>query len=44
MIANWGENYQMRELFAGVVLIAVVAICFNEAVRAVESRVSTWRT
>src|SRR4249920_3655241 len=21
MIANWGENYQMRELFAGVVLI-----------------------
>jgi NitT/TauT family transport system permease protein len=44
MIANWGENYQMRELFAGVILIAVVAICFNEAVRAVESRVSTWRT
>jgi len=44
LIANWGENYQMPELFAGVILLAVIAICFNETVRALEARVSTWRT
>jgi NitT/TauT family transport system permease protein len=44
LIANWGENFQMRQLFAGVILLAVVAILFNEAVRALESRCSTWRT
>src|SRR3982750_601072 len=44
LIANWGENFQMPELFAGVIMLAVVAICFNEAVRALEARVSKWRT
>jgi len=44
LIANWGENYQMPELFAGVILLSVIAICFNETVRALEARVSTWRT
>ena len=44
LIANWGENYQMPELFAGVVLLAAVAIAFNEAVRYWEGRLSTWRT
>ncbi|WP_421998359.1 ABC transporter permease [Reyranella sp.] len=44
LIANWGENYQMPELFAGVILLAAVAIAFNEAVRHVEVRVSKWRT
>jgi NitT/TauT family transport system permease protein len=34
----------MPELFAGVILLAVIAICFNETVRALEARVSTWRT
>jgi len=27
-----------------VILLAVVAICFNETVRLLEARVSTWRT
>ena len=44
LIANWGENFQMPQLFAGVIVLAVVAILFNEAVRALETRCSTWRT
>jgi NitT/TauT family transport system permease protein len=43
-IANWGENFQMPQLFAGVVILAVVAILFNETVRFVEVRCSKWRT
>jgi NitT/TauT family transport system permease protein len=44
LISNWGENFQMPELFAGVIMLAVVAICFNEAVRLLEVRFSRWRT
>jgi NitT/TauT family transport system permease protein len=44
LIANWGENFQMPQLFAGVIVLATVAILFNEAVRALEARCSTWRT
>ena len=44
LIASWGENFQMPQLFAGVILLAVVAIIFNEAVRWLEARCSTWRT
>ena len=44
LISNWGENFQMPQLFAGVILLAVVAIAFNETVRWLEARCSTWRT
>jgi NitT/TauT family transport system permease protein len=44
LIASWGENFQMRQLFAGVILLAAMAILFNEAVRFLEARCSTWRT
>jgi NitT/TauT family transport system permease protein len=44
LIASWGENFQMRQLFAGVLLLAGAAILFNEAVRLLEARCSTWRT
>ena len=44
LIANWGENFQMPQLFAGVIVLSSVAIIFNEAVRALEARCSTWRT
>jgi NitT/TauT family transport system permease protein len=44
LIANWGENFMMPQLFAGVVLLASVAILFNEAIRSLEARCSTWRT
>ena len=44
LIANWGENFQLPQLFAGVIVLSAVAIIFNEAVRALEARCSTWRT
>jgi NitT/TauT family transport system permease protein len=44
LISNWGENFQMPQLFAGVIVLAVVAIAFNETVRFLEARCSTWRT
>ena len=31
LIASWGENFQMKQLFAGVILLAAAAILFNEA-------------
>ena len=43
LIASWGENFQMKQLFGGVILLAVAAILFNETVRWMEHRVSTWR-
>jgi NitT/TauT family transport system permease protein len=44
LISGWGENFQMRQLFAGIVLLSLIAIVFNEAVRFLETRCSTWRT
>jgi len=44
LIANWGENFMMPQLFAGVVLLASMSILFNEAIRTLEARCSTWRT
>jgi ABC-type nitrate/sulfonate/bicarbonate transport system permease component len=43
-IASWGENFQMKQLLAGVLMVAVIAIAFNELVRSVETRCSHWRT
>ena len=43
-IATWGENFQMKQLLAGVVMIAAIAMTFNELVRSVETRCSHWRT
>jgi len=43
-IATWGENFQMKQLLAGVVLIAVIAMTSNELIRWVETRCSHWRT
>jgi NitT/TauT family transport system permease protein len=44
LVANWGENFQMPQLFAAVIVLSALAILFNEAVRALEARCSTWRT
>ena len=44
LISNWGENFQMPQLFAGVIILSIVAIAFNETVRYLEARCSTWRT
>jgi ABC-type nitrate/sulfonate/bicarbonate transport system ATPase subunit len=43
-IATWGENFQMKQLLAGVVMIAAIAMTFNELIRWVETRCSHWRT
>src|SRR5215510_6204726 len=43
-IAIWGENFQMKQLLAGVVMVAAIAMAFNELVRWVETRCSHWRT
>jgi NitT/TauT family transport system permease protein len=43
-IATWGENFQMRQLLAGVLMIAAIAMTFNEIIRWVETRCSHWRT
>lgn len=43
MIANWGENFMLPQLFAGVIVLAVAAMSFNELVRYMEGRCSTWR-
>jgi len=44
LIASWGENFQMTQLFAGVVLLATAAILINETIRWLETRCSAWRT
>lgn len=43
-IATWGENFQMPQLLAGVVIVAAIAVVFNEIVRFVEVRCGHWRT
>jgi NitT/TauT family transport system permease protein len=43
-IETWGENFMMRQLLAGVLLIAIAAITVNEAIRWVEQRCGAWRT
>jgi NitT/TauT family transport system permease protein len=44
LISNWGENFMLREMFAGVIVLAAAAIAFNEAIRWLEMRMSAWRT
>jgi ABC-type nitrate/sulfonate/bicarbonate transport system permease component len=34
----------MTKLFAGVILLAAAAMVFNEMIRSLEARCSTWRT
>jgi NitT/TauT family transport system permease protein len=44
LIASWGENFMLKELLAGILLIAVAAILFNEAVRWLEQKCEHWRS
>jgi NitT/TauT family transport system permease protein len=43
-IASWGENYMMDRLFAGVLMLGVIAIIVNETIRAIEARCGHWRS
>jgi NitT/TauT family transport system permease protein len=42
-IAAWGENLQMPQLYAALVIVATAAVAVNEALRAVETRLGAWR-
>src|SRR5499425_169272 len=42
-IASWGENLQMPQLYAALVLVATAAVAVNEALRRVEARLGSWR-
>jgi len=42
-IAAWGENLQMPQLYAALVIVAAAAMAVNEALRAVETRLGAWR-
>ncbi|MET7246252.1 ABC transporter permease subunit [Methylobacterium sp. EM32] len=44
LIASWGENYMLKELLAGILIVAAAAILFNEAVRWFEARCEHWRS
>lgn len=43
-IAGWGENFMMKNLFAGVLIVSVTAILINEFIRWIETRCSHWRS
>ena len=42
-IAAWGENLQMPQLYAALVIVAAAAVAVNEALRSVETRLGAWR-
>lgn len=42
-IASWGQSFQMPELYAGILIAALLSIVVNEALRLVERRVGRWR-
>ncbi len=43
-IVTWGENFEMPQLLAGIVVIAAAAVAVNEAIRWLERGGSGWRT
>lgn len=43
VIEQWGQGFQLDRLLATIVLVAVIAIAFNEVIRALESRSEHWR-
>ena len=42
-IAAWGENLQMPQLYAALVIVAAAAVVVNEAMRLAEARLGFWR-
>ncbi len=42
-IAAWGENLQMPQLYAALVIVAALAVAINEVLRAIETRLGAWR-
>lgn len=44
LIFQWGTQFNLPALFAGVILVAIVAIVINTAFRIGEARMSRWRS
>jgi NitT/TauT family transport system permease protein len=42
-IGLWGQSFMLDRLLAGILIVSVIAILFNETVRAVETRIGHWR-
>jgi NitT/TauT family transport system permease protein len=42
-IAAWGENMQMPQLYAALVIVAAAAVVVNETLRLAENRLGAWR-
>ncbi len=42
-LASWGQSFQMPELYAGILIAAVLSIVVNEALRLLERQVGAWR-
>lgn len=42
-IAEWGQTFDMPDLFAGILLTAVLSVVVNESLRWYERRVGRWR-
>jgi NitT/TauT family transport system permease protein len=42
-IAAWGENVQMPQLYAALVIVAAAAVAVNEVLRLAETRLGAWR-
>lgn len=43
VIEAWGQAFQLDRLMAGIVLVAILSIVFNETVRKLEARCEHWR-
>lgn len=44
LIGTWGENFQLPQLLAGIVIVSAAAIVFNESARSIEKKYGHWRT
>lgn len=43
LVAMWGMQFDMKSLFAGIVLAAILAIIINETLRYFENKLGQWR-
>lgn len=43
LVSVWGMQFQMPDLFAGIILAALMSIVINESLRWYERRVGSWR-
>ncbi|WP_332815087.1 ABC transporter permease [Ramlibacter sp.] len=43
LIGTWGENYQLPQLLAGILLVSAAAVLFNESIRVIETKYGHWR-